>query len=473
MRYHVLTEWLDTAMPPEQIFHGLFAGAPHAFWLDSSRPDPRTARFSFMGDDRGPLSHALRYRRGGRSEWTGAPPRAIEGDVFQILDTRLQQSELVGDPALPFDFCGGYVGYFGYELMAETQNVPAHDTPLPDAHFLFADRFLAYDHHLGRIHLVCLHTGDAEPAHQWLRDTANRLRHLPPVTLAPLPPSAEEVRMETWLNDSKAAYLDKIRRCKRAIADGESYEICLTTKLTMPLSETFAPLDAYLRLRRVNPAPYACFLRTPDYAVLCSSPECFLRIDQNGYVRARPIKGTLPRSDDPQTDRAHIDALKTDPRFFSENLMIVDLLRNDLARSCEPGSIEVPGLMEVESYATVHQLVSTIRGKLAGTPIECVRHCFPGGSMTGAPKKRTLEILAQLETTPRGIYSGAIGYLSLNRTADLNIVIRTLVCHSGQAELGVGGAITQLSDPEAEYEEVLLKARAPFSVIAPGLSSSG
>jgi para-aminobenzoate synthetase len=261
--------------------------------------------------------------------------------------------------------------------------------------------------------------------------------------------------------------LANISQCQEKIKAGESYEICLTNRLRVPLWRYDARhlFEAYLILRETNPAPYACFLKTETFAVMCSSPERFLKIDSHGQVEARPIKGTMPRDRDPERDQANRIALGNEERFFSENLMIVDLLRNDLSRSCAPGSISVPALMKVESYATVHQLVSTIRGRLREGVVNCIENCFPGGSMTGAPKKRTLEIINDIEGMPRGIYSGAIGYLSLNASADLNIVIRTIVVHQDVAEIGVGGAITYLSDPQQEYDEMLLKGLAPLSAI--------
>jgi para-aminobenzoate synthetase len=220
-------------------------------------------------------------------------------------------------------------------------------------------------------------------------------------------------------------------------------------------------VPAYRALRARNPAPFAALLRLGEVSVLSSSPERFLRVDRNRVVESRPMKGTAARVAEPFEDACRAAELRRDKKTRAENLMIADLVRNDLGRVSALGTVEVPGLMVVEPYATVHQMVTVVRGRLreGADAIDCVRAAFPAGSMTGAPKLRTLEIIDRIEGRPRGVYSGALGFFAVNGTADLNVVIRTLVASPDGLTIGAGGAIVAGSDPEAELEEMLLKAR--------------
>jgi para-aminobenzoate synthetase len=470
MAFHCIARRRALNVSAADVYRALYADSARSYWLDSRRVEPVKGRFSFMGDDRGPhafvISQCVDEAPVIDREARWAAP--LGADIFASLATGLGACMLVDDPDLPFDFRGGYVGFLGYELMALTEGVRGQQSTLPDAQFLFSDRFIAIDHINQDIYLVALESAHEDGVEVWFDTVEATLASILSRAAPASAPLVGRDALEPYLLDNRERYLAKIAHCHDKITAGESYEICLTSRVRVPLGEDdlIDPIELYLLLRETNPAPYGCLIRTPDFNVLCSSPERFLKIDRNGIVEARPIKGTTPRDADPVLDERNRLNLLSDKRYFSEHLMIVDLLRNDLTRSCEPGTVTVPELMVVESYATVHQLVSSIRGKLRDSPINCVARCFPGGSMTGAPKHRTLEILAKLEDAPRGIYSGAIGYLSANATVDMNIVIRTMVVADGIVEIGVGGAITFLSDPNEEYEEMRLKAVAPFSALS-------
>ncbi len=443
------------------MFEALYAGHDHAIWLDSVTADPVMARFSFVGAPDGPLGEVVRYDVETR---TLAVERASGRELrtVSVLDyCRDRLARLRADvPELPFDFTCGFAGYLGYELKAECGAQPVHASPLPDAALVLCDRLIAFDHAERHVYLLALaDPSGTEAARVWLATTAERLRELasdpPPLPPPPAPPGS--LRFEP--HDSPAQYLANIAACRREIVEGETYEVCLTTELRS--GGSVDPLSAYRALRARNPAPFAALLRLGEHSVLSSSPERFLRVDRNGVVESRPMKGTAARVAEPFEDACRAAELRRDKKTRAENLMIADLVRNDLGRVSVLGTVEVPGLMVVEPYATVHQMVTVVRGRLREgcDAIDCVRAAFPAGSMTGAPKLRTLEIIDRIEGRPRGVYSGALGFFAVNGTADLSVVIRTLVASPEGLTIGAGGAIVAASDPEAELEEMLLKAR--------------
>jgi para-aminobenzoate synthetase len=452
---------LDGLPDPEAAFIALYGESENAFWLDSSRPGPR-ARFSFMGDASGPLAEVITHHLG------------ADESIFDYLDRRtaeLRPSEL---PDLPFEFDCGFVGYLGYELKAECGCASPHQSEHPDAAFLLADRVIALDHEERCTYLLCLRAlGEEEAAIEWFDTTVRRLTALrageksgggptckwgPPPDFSPSTPA---------LSRSRSQYLEDVETSHDHLVAGDSYEICLTNQLSMEADAD--PLDLYRSLRSVNPAPFSAYLRFGDLAILSSSPERFLRVGRDGIAEARPIKGTSRRGATPVEDARLATALATDEKNRAENLMIVDLLRNDLGAVSEVGSVEVPQMMEAETYETVHQLVSEVRGRLRPdvSTLDAVRSCFPPGSMTGAPKLRTTAILDELEGAARGVYSGAIGWFGLGGGADLSVAIRAIVLADGRAAIGAGGAIVLASDPEREWEEMLLKAAAPLRAIDP------
>ena len=350
----------------------------------------------------------------------------------------------------------------GWDLGATNR----HTSPHPDAVWMRCDRLLALDHETGDAWLVA-HGDSASAWAAWARDRlSGAASRAPGITRAPWPDD-EPRRPTAHLARDVAQYRQDVETCIEALRRGESYEICLTDTVLTQTDED--PFEVYLRLRELNPAPHAAYLRLGDRHVLSASPELFLHVTGDGEVSTKPIKGTARRHTDPIDDACAATSLAHDAKTRAENLMIADLLRNDLSRVCDPATIHVPRLMHVESYATVHQLVTTVRGRLAEdrTAINALEACFPGGSMTGAPKHRTMQIIDELETRARGIYSGALGFVDRSGAVDLSVVIRTPVMHHRQVEIGAGGAIVLDSDPQAETDEMLLKAAAVLPALRP------
>lgn len=457
------------AVDTETVFGQLFVDSDTAFWLDSSRVEEGLSRFSFLGDAAGPLSEILSYRvtEDAVHVRDAAGSHTEAGGIFALLERRLARRKLT-DPRLPFDFIGGYVGYFGYEMAGDTITPSQHVSPTPDALWIFADRLIVVDHEQDVTYVLALHDDDKESvagARAWVDEMHEQVTTLCGGTSRSSPAHADVVDPTPYLVRSADDYVDDIGECQRNLVDGESYEICLTNRIRVPFSGN--NFELYRRLRACNPAPYSAFLKFGDLAVFCSSPERFLRIDRDGRAESKPIKGTARRDPNPIRDRNIAEQLMHDPKARAENLMIVDLLRNDLGKVARIGGVSVPSLMAVESYSTVHQLVSTIRADLRDdvSAVQCVRQCFPGGSMTGAPKVRTMEIIDALETEARGIYAGTLGYFGLGGTADLNIVIRAAVRVDDELTIGAGGAIVLDSTPADELAEMLLKAQAPLRAL--------
>jgi para-aminobenzoate synthetase len=458
----------------EALFERLFAAEEHAFWLDSADAPTRLAQGSYLGTSAGPDRCVLEYDvdAGAVRVHRDGASASVRGSIFELLDRELEKRRVEPPAGLAPDLIGGFVGYVGYECKADCGATNVHSSDVPDAVLMLANRLIAVDHTVHRTHLIAIPAGDEEEVERWLDEAeatvAEVLADPPP---APSPsdppfgqPSESHVRFEC--GRGRERYLADIARSQAELAAGESYEVCLTDQISTDAEPD--PFDLYRNLRRSNPAPFAAYLKLGEVAVVSSSPERFLSVDRERRVEARPIKGTTRRSPDAAEDAALKAELTSDEKTYAEHLMIVDLLRNDLGIVCEVGSVAVPELMVVEDYATVHQLISTVEGRLPGSrsAVECTRACFPGGSMTGAPKLRTMEIIDDIEEQARGVYSGAIGYFGLDGTMDLSIVIRTIVLRPGRTTIGAGGAIVMQSDPVEEFDEILLKARAPMAAIA-------
>jgi para-aminobenzoate synthetase len=448
----------------EEAFSSLFSASPHAYWLDSSLVEQGRARWSYAGDASGPNSARIQYRSADQrleiSDHTGAHIQRT--GIFDYLG-KIEPSR--PEPAPPCPFMGGYVGWFGYELRNDCGSPTDRRAATPDAFFIYSDRFIAVDHVEKKTYVVAIdEPSHAERAKKWIDRTKAVIER----AVSPAKPEVRNIPNEPikfFLDRDRETYLSDIRRCLDLIGQGETYQVCLTNELHC-MSDV-DPLTLYRTMRKVNPAPHAAFIKWPEGAVLSASPERFLSIDANGKVQAKPIKGTIKRDPDPVKDDQLAEQLRTSEKDRAENVMIVDLLRNDLSRSCEPGSVRVPKLWDVESYRTVHQLVSTVTGTLkpCQRPIQLIHNAFPGGSMTGAPKTRTLQFIDELEERARGVYSGALGWVGDDGAVDLSIVIRTIVASGGRLSMGVGGGVVAASTPEGEFDEMLLKAAASIKSV--------
>ncbi|MER5640345.1 aminodeoxychorismate synthase component I [Kitasatospora sp. NPDC002227] len=477
--YKLHVRKVDALPCREAVFREFYTDSEHSFWLDSSNVIEGMSRFSFMGDTTGPLAEYLTYSTLEGSVTVTKPGRGeeiVQQPFFEYLGEQIAARATALPEGLPFDFNLGYVGYLGYELKAETGGDLRHKADTPDASLVFADRMIAFDHQEGTSYVLALSQGDEAAAERYLLETGDRLTCIaknPPAEFRSWPELSATFDGKGMTDPALAGkisyshdrdgYIARIAESHEEIRNGESYEICLTN--TVDLHGRIDPLTTYAHMRRISPVPYGAYFKFPEVAVLSASPERFLTVGVDRVAESKPIKGTRPRGLTPAEDEALRLDLLSQEKDRAENLMIVDLLRNDLNVVSEVGSVHVPKLFHVETYAPVHQLVSTIRGVLRPeeSAVSAVKAAFPGGSMTGAPKVRTMQIIDRLEEGARGVYSGSAGWFSLAGAADLNIVIRTLVATAERTTFGVGGAIIALSDAAEEWEETVVKSRAMVS----------
>lgn len=465
-------ERLEATPDAPTLFESLYGTSSNAVWLDSSNAAAvmgsaqaaERSRFSIMADDGGTYGQVATHSSGSTGVTVGTATATIPGPFFRWLDSAWGRRAVRAPQGYECQFTLGWLGFLGYELKRETGGSDVQ-APTPDAALLFAGRAVVLDHHQQAVWLLALEAPDADAWLQEARTAVGTAVDPGDDGRQPLPGPGFTSR------DSATDYKRKIAESQHQISQGNSYEVCLTTMLQAPAGG-LDPWATYLELRRRNPAPFASFLRFGPLVAASTSPERFLRIASDGGMRAEPIKGTRRRAADPDEDLTLRHDLETSLKDRAENIMIVDLLRNDLSHFAVPGSLTVSRLCAIESYATVHQMVSTIDAQLIpGAPrAEAVAVAFPAGSMTGAPKISTMGILDQLEAGPRGLYSGAIGYFSLNAATDLAVVIRTLVVSPADGggkvlSLGVGGAITADSNADDEYDEIRTKAFGVLSTL--------
>jgi para-aminobenzoate synthetase component 1 len=449
--------------------------------LDSALPVEGFGRYSFAGADPYALVRAtgtaieVDVRRSVRP---GMPLgiNRFEGDPLEMLRALCPATPVCSNAELPF--VGGAVGYLGYELAARIEEFDFRgkdDLALPDLYFLLVDRLIAFDRitNLLSVHALGFADDSAEAAARADAAVAEFTARLERPAPPPAPPreSTHPPRPPFGFFDH-TTYPTAVDYAKREIASGNAYQICLTHRVERDL--TADSWSLYRRLRELNPAPFASYFDLGEVAIASSSPERFLHLGPDRVVESRPIKGTRPRAADVSSDRASREQLAESPKDRAENLMIVDLVRNDLGRVCEVGSVSVPDLMTIEPYAAVFQMVSTVRGRLREDRdrIDLIRAAFPPGSMTGAPKLAAMQIIERLEPVRRGIYSGAIGYLDVRGGLDLSVVIRTVLVKSGRAYIHAGGGIVADSDPTAEWKETQDKSRPLNAAITAAESQS-
>lgn len=508
----------DPVLTCEQIFRTLFQHSDSKAWLDSAMEHPTRGRTSLLTSDGGVFGNRVEFfvpnkrmgidddhdtlrnpgdcvlkaysKQGG--EWKLTELRKGEGcEPFSFMSEYLEQYKpgcVVfrdshretavhgGFELLPFDFACGYVGTMGYGLrklcgvkcnsssFEKLQHASEVDTSglMPDLCFFFADRAVIVDHSTCSAYVLALVSPQVKNEQlQWIHQAVHTCVHSNPEADVG---DNHQYRLNLSCDVKGEDYISCVNKCLDKIRQGETYEVCLTTQFRANAPDKGDPFSLYTSLRLQNPAPFCAYLDFMGSVSICSSsPERFVRVDRNHMIESRPIKGTRQRNmDDPVKDAALKAELQSSKKDRSENLLIVDLVRNDLGKVCETGSVQVPDLMVVESFATVHQLVSTVQGKLKPgvNAVTATRACFPPGSMTGAPKLKTMQVIDDIEVSERGFYSGCLGFFSVCGAADLNVLIRTLVWSGSTVSVGAGGAVVILSEPSEEQKEMILKVQA-------------
>lgn len=460
----VFVKKIELEWDPERIFP-FFLDGEYPFYLDSGLYHPEIGRYSFMGCNPYLI---FKSRKDQIQILEETEVTSIKGNPIDILDNLLKEYKCLPLASSYPPFQNGAVGYLAYDLgwhIEVLPNAAINDIDLPECYFAFYDCVLAYDHLEGNCFLFSsglpLKGKVAESrAKEKLKETSKRLNsYLGQPYIGVMNESNQSEIPELKSHFTKEEYCKAIQIAKDYIAAGDIYQVNMTQRFeTKSLA---SPWELYCRLRRINPAPFSAYLDLEEGIVVSASPERFIKTDAE-HIETRPIKGTRPRADCNDFNEKMKMELLNSEKDRAELVMIVDLERNDLGRICEFGSVKVEELFRLETYATVFHLVSTISGKLKSNINfkEIIKSTFPGGSITGAPKIRAMEIIEELEPVKRGIYTGSIGYLNLSGNIDLNIVIRTIIIKGDKTYFQVGGGIVADSKPEEEYQETLDKAKA-------------
>jgi len=456
----LLSKRLDSILRPYQLMPA-FSSLPYPALLDSSMPESPKSRFSYLTAD--PFlvirSHGLvvEVQRDGRTEY-------LNGNPLEILKKLLQDYKIERVPEFA-PFQGGVMGYWGYDLGRQIEHIPViaqNDTSIPEMYLGFYDWVLSYDGLTEESRIIS--TGLPHRTERRARARlAEMLDRVESISITEKPElSGANICLES--NETMKSYVRSVNKIKEYLEAGDVYQVNLSQRFRSSFGGNAWRL--YQALRKENPSPFGAYLGFPEVQVLSASPEEFLRLDGR-TVTTSPIKGTRPSGYGPEDDAYQSEALLASEKDRAENLMIVDLLRNDLGKVCTVGSVKVPRLFDVERHPTVTHLVSTVVGELGGdyTATDLLRSCFPGGSVTGAPKIRAMEIIEELEPVRRGLYCGAIGYISFSGDMATSIAIRSLIITGGVVDLQVGGAVVADSVPESEYQETLDKGRGLFNAL--------
>jgi para-aminobenzoate synthetase component 1 len=478
-----LIQEIPTAHTPETLIENL-RGENGIVLLRTTQFDSPAARYSFVT-----AKPFLTFRSFGSScevtRHSSLVTRHQFGNPWHLLDALMARYELLDEIGLPFPL-GGVFGYWGYDLKNFTEpKLPrraVNDLGLPDCHVGFYDSLVVFDHRLGKVCAVSTglnsdgsrsETRAKQQLDFWTAKLGSAVAN--GSTGAAFPMARQDETPALKSNLTRAEFLAAVERAQIYIRAGDIYQVNLSQRLTVPCG--FAGWEMFEKLSVVSPAPFSAFLGCGDFEIASSSPEQFMRLS-GSHIVTRPIKGTRPRDADPTRDAQLAYELQTSAKELAELVMITDLLRNDLGKVCEYGSVQVPELAKLEKFAQVQHLVSTVEGRLRKdvTHFAAFASCFPGGSITGAPKFRAMEIIDELEPISRGPYCGAIGYLGFNRESQLNIAIRTAICQDGAVYFNVGAGIVADSLPAAEYDETLAKAAgflAAFNGVHPGVEKLG
>ncbi len=441
---------------------------PYALYLDGGSGQFESSRYSFLAVD----PFLIFKCRGNTVSLTDRnEEKPVDGDPFECLNTLIRGYEIESDKETA-PFIGSAAGYIGYDMGRLIEKIPVivnDDIDIPDAVLCFYDAVIIADHKKKKLYAAASGLPESDRNLQKKKafhdldvlmsfaDSGSTLKEEDSL-------SANDQSVSIKSNFNRADYVDAVNRVKAYIASGDVYQVNLSQRFTCDI--TRSPYDVYDSLREISPAPYSCFFNCNDFHILSSSPEAFLNINKK-QVLTRPIKGTRPRGKTEADDKNMIEALTKSAKDKAELLMITDLERNDLGRVCKYGSIYPEALFELETYSNVFHLVSTITGELndGNSHVDCLRECFPGGSITGAPKIRAMEIIEELERCRRKIYTGSIGYFGFNQKSDFNIAIRTILHKDSRYFFSVGGGIVADSDPEKEYEETLHKAKGMMEAL--------